>query len=145
MTPASLSAWERELIRDEGCVLTAYKDSRGFLTIGVGRFIDVGGGISKDEAFYLLRNDMTRVLSECRQAFPWFEGLDEVRQRAIASMAFNLGLSKLKQFTNTLAAVARGDYAQAADGMLKSLWARQVKGRAVRLATMMRDGRDQST
>ena len=40
----------------EGVVPHAYKDSRGYLTIGVGRLIDeeLGGGLSDDEIDYLV-------------------------------------------------------------------------------------------
>lgn len=43
-------------------------------------------------------------------------------------MAFNM-LGGLLTFTNTLAAMKRGDYAAAADGMLASKWATQVGAR----------------
>ena len=38
----------------------AYKDSRGYLTIGVGHLIDeeLGGGLSEDEIDYLLANNL---------------------------------------------------------------------------------------
>ena len=55
------------------------------------------------------------------------------------NMAFNMQ-GKLLTFVDTLAAMKRGDYAAAADGMLNSLWARQVGARATRLAAMMRSG-----
>lgn len=60
-------------------------------------------------------------------------------------MAFNLGVGVpggkkgLLGFKNTLGMIERGEYA-AADGMLRSLWAKQVKGRAIRLANTMRTG-----
>ena len=56
-------------------------------------------------------------------------------------MAFNLGVQGLLKFRNTLGMVRDGDYDGAARGMLASLWARQVKGRATRLADQMRTGR----
>ncbi|MGU3777520.1 hypothetical protein [Burkholderia metallica] len=65
--------------------------------------------------------------------------LDPVRQRVVINMAFNMQ-GGLLTFTNTLAAMKRGDYAAAADGMLASKWAAQVGARATRLATMMRSG-----
>jgi lysozyme len=55
-------------------------------------------------------------------------------------MAFNLGITKLLGFRNTLVAMRQGKYDAAADGMLASAWAAQVKGRAQRLADMMRKG-----
>jgi lysozyme len=55
-------------------------------------------------------------------------------------MAFNLGLDRLLQFHDTLAAVREGQYDHAAQHMLGSLWAHQVGARADRLAYLMRKG-----
>lgn len=129
-----------QLMRHEGIRLKPYLDTVGKWTIGVGRNLsDVG--ISHDEAQFLLENDIDACVRDCA-TFPWFADLDPVRQRVIVDMRFNLGPSKLRGFTNTLAAVGRGDYAQATRGMLASKWAKQVKGRAVRLAEMMRTGKE---
>ena len=50
--------------KHEGCVLHCYEDHLGYMTIGVGRLIDKkkGGGITEDEAEYLLKNDIKRVV-----------------------------------------------------------------------------------
>jgi lysozyme len=69
-----------------------------------------------------------------------YGGAPAVRADALLNMAFNLGIDGLLGFGNTLAAVYRGDYDKAAEGMLASKWARQVKGRAVELAEQMRKG-----
>jgi lysozyme len=131
-----------ELRRDEGVVPYAYQDSESFWTIGVGRLIDKrkGGRLSNDEIDYLLKNDIARFSAELDERLPWWRDLDEVRRRVILNMAFNLGVDGLLKFRNTLAAVRAGEWDRAAVGMLSSLWARQVKGRASRLAKMMRTG-----
>lgn len=116
-----------------------YKDTVGKTTIGVGRNLD-DEGISDDEAMTLLRNDITEHLAALDQQLPWWRGMDEVRQRVIANMAFNMGIETLLTFKNTLAAMERGDYDAAANGMSASAWARQVGVRATRLVEMMRDG-----
>lgn len=129
------------LMHSEGLRLKPYRDTVGVLTIGYGRNLD-HVGISEDEAALMLENDITAALEGLDLFLPWWRRLDGVRQRVLADMAFNLGVTKLLKFRNTLAAVQRGDYRAAARGMRNSLWARQVKGRAVRLATMMETGRD---
>ena len=58
----------------------------------------------------------------------------------LADMCFNLGINRLLGFKNTLAAIKAGDYEAAADGMLASMWAKQVGKRAHRLIKMMREG-----
>lgn len=140
MTSAEWQALTHQLILHEGLRLKPYLDTVGKWTIGVGRNLtDVG--ISDAEASLLLEHDLHRCLEDC-ETFLWFHSLDPIRQRVIVDMRFNLGAAGLRKFTNTLAAVARGDYDAAATGMMKSLWARQVKRRAVRLAEMMRTGVD---
>ena len=128
-----------ELMRDEGVRLKPYQDSVGKLTIGVGRNLD-DVGISQDEVANLLDNDIKRTMAELDKSLPWWRNLDEVRQRVLLNMAFNLGVAGLLGFKNTLAAIQNDKWGEAADGMLASKWAKQVGGRAQRLAVMMRTG-----
>lgn len=129
----------RELIRDEGLRLKPYRCIAGRLTIGVGRNLD-DVGISHGEAEILLRNDVARTEADLDAKMPWWRRLDPTRQRVVVNMAFNLGIGGLLGFKRTLRAMEAGEYLDAAQGMLASKWAKQVGPRAVRLATMMRDG-----
>ena len=88
----------------------------------------------------LLDQDLLNVYSDLDRNMPWWQTLSDVRQRVICNMCFNLGVSKLVGFRNTLAAMRQGDYVSAAQGMLNSAWAGQVGDRATRLAQMMRTG-----
>ena len=126
------------LIRHEGLVKKPYKDTVGKLTIGVGRNLD-DVGITKDEALYLLDNDIDRVEDELKK-FDWFNELDEVRQVAIIDMCFNLGLSRFLQFKKTIEALKDKDWGKAAEEMLNSKWAKQVGNRAVELSEMIKKG-----
>ena len=128
-----------ELRTDEGLRLFPYQDTVGKMTIGIGRNLtDVG--ISLDEAKYLLNNDIDKVVKQLNIKLPWWVTLSENRQRVLANMAFNLGINKLLGFNSTLAYLQTGQYDKAADGMIKSTWAKQVGARADRLAKMMREG-----
>lgn len=131
-----------QLRRDEGCVLHAYQDTLGYTTIGVGRLIDArkGGGISEEEATFLLNADILRVQASLQKALPWFQSLDEARQGVLTNMAFNLGVGGLLAFTTTLGHVRAGRYGEAAETMLQSRWAQQVPARARRLSDQMGDG-----
>jgi lysozyme len=128
-----------DLVRDEGLKLKPYRCTAGKLTIGVGRNLD-DVGISRDEAMYLLENDIARVSADAKHAFPWFARLDPVRQDVVLNMIFNLGINRFSQFHQTIKCIEAFDYAGAADRMLQSLWAKQVGQRAVRLANQMRSG-----
>ncbi len=127
------------LIRHEGLRLKPYKDSVGLLTIGYGRCLD-NVGISEAEALVLLDNDISKAVAYCREAFPWFNSIDDSRQNVIASMVFNLGAAGFAEFKKLIAAVIRADFSEAANQMLLSRWAGQVGPRAVELAEMMRAG-----
>ena len=132
-----------QLIADEGCVLHAYQDSLGYWTIGVGHLIDprLGGSIPATIAYALLDYDINRTVLELNEALPWISRLDPVRQAVVINMCFNMGLTRLLKFRRTLAALERGDWAAAAQGMKESLWSKQVGQRAVRLRTMVETGR----
>lgn len=129
----------KQLTLDEGKKNKPYKDTVNKTTIGVGRNLD-DVGLSDDEIQHLLENDIDRVIGDLDVALPWWSALSEERQQVIANMCFNLGITRLLAFKNTLDAMEEGRYDAAANGMMASLWARQVGARAIRLADRMRKG-----
>ena len=134
-----IEALKSQLRIDEGVRLFPYPDTEGKWTIGVGHNL-TDGGIPMTLVESLLDQDTQKVLSDLDKRIPWWRQLSEVRQQVLANMCFNLGSAKLMQFVNTLAHVQAGRYAEAADSMLQSRWAKQVGVRAQRLAAMMRKG-----
>lgn len=118
-----------------------YRDSRGYLTIGYGCLIDPsqGGGITKDEAEYILANRLRIAERECESLEPYGD-LSPVRQAVLIEMCFNMGLPKLKGFKRMLSALVQQEYEYAASEMLASQWSGQVGARAVRLAEQMKSG-----
>lgn len=135
----NMGAMRSELMIDEGVRLKPYRDTVGKLTIGVGRNLD-DVGISQIEAAYLLDADIRRTADALDISLPWWRTLDEVRQRVVLNLAFNMGVNNLMGFKNTLAAMQAGKYEDAAAGMLASKWAKQTGQRAIRLAAMMAKG-----
>ncbi|WP_417825315.1 glycoside hydrolase family protein [Thalassospira povalilytica] len=141
----------RDLQRDEDIRLFVYDDATGqpivsgytvvgHPTIGVGRLLTSDRGISTVEALELLEADLDIVFKELDRSFPWWRGLSENRQRALANMAFNLGIPRLSKFQNMLAALKRGDYQLAADEAMNSRWAKQVGARAERIRDLIKEG-----
>lgn len=132
----------KQLRRDEGERLSAYQDHLGFWTIGVGRLIDSrrGGGITAEESAMLLSNDIDVRVKALELHLPWFKDLDDARKGVLVNMAFQLGITGLLGFKNTLEAVRTGKYAQAAKGMRESKWYSQTPNRAERLAKQMEEG-----
>lgn len=129
-----------KLKRSEGLRLKPYRDSEGYWSIGYGRCLDIKG-ISKAEAEIMLEADIHHA-SDQYLKLPWakVKNLNENRRRVIVEMIFNLGLGGVLKFKKMWVAIMDGDFDRAADEMLDSKWARQVKGRAVRLADEMRNG-----
>lgn len=127
---------------DEGFRREAYQDHLGYLTIGYGRMIDakMGGGITEEEAAYLLSNDVATVCRELDGCIPWWRHLPAGVQEALANMAFQLGTPKLLRFSKMLAALEAHKFDAAADQALDSLWARQTPSRARRVAAQIRKG-----
>jgi lysozyme len=135
----SLANLRGMLIKHEGLELKPYQDTVGKWTIGVGHNLtDVG--ITRDEAMYLLENDLTRCFKEARK-LEWWAGMDPVRQEVIIMMIFNMGVPRLNGFKNMIEALKVRDYEKAAEEMLKSKWYDQVGKRATILALMMHDGK----
>ncbi|GDX76038.1 lysozyme [Cyanobium sp.] len=134
-------AMVRQLRLHEGERLRPYRCTAGKLTIGVGRNLE-DRGITRDESAMLLLNDIGAMETEVLRALPWVTQLNEVRQRVLVDMAFNMGLVGLLNFKRTLATIQAGHYQQAATMMLDSKWAGQVGQRAERLARMMATGMD---
>lgn len=135
------AAMTRQLRLHEGERLKPYRCTAGKLTIGIGRNLE-DRGITREEAAILLANDIAAEERELQRALPWVTKLDEVRQRVLLDMSFNMGLVGLLGFKNTLATIEAGNYQRAATMMLDSKWAKQVGQRAERLARMMATGRD---
>lgn len=124
--------------KHEGLRLYPYKCTAGKLTIGYGTNLDVG--ITEEIALYLMNKEIEHIESHIATVVPCYNSLDKTRQAVIISMAYNLGLSGLSKFKNTIHYICEGNYEQAALNMLDSLWSSQVHGRAVELAELMRKG-----
>lgn len=140
-----------DLGRDEGRRLAVYDDATGkpivagstvvgHPTIGYGRLLTADRGITLAEARLLLDADVSAVENELDVRLPWWRDLSPARQRALANMAFNMGLPRLLGFARMLAALRMGDYQGAAAEALDSRWATQVGARADRIADLFRKG-----
>jgi lysozyme len=127
------------LIVHEGKKLKPYRDTKGKLTIGIGRNLD-DVGISDAEAMQMLYHDLDNVHRQVKDKYPWFEELNEARQDVILNMVFNLGINKFGEFAHFIAAVFNRDYVKASHEMINSNWSKQVGKRSVDLARMMLRG-----
>jgi|TARA_R110002020_G_scaffold170460_1_gene360117 lysozyme len=133
-----------QLIHHEGLKLEPYTCPEGFLSIGVGRNIQ-SRGISKNEALYLLKNDIDISMKELDDSFPWFSNLSEARQIALIDLHYNIGLTKLKKFKKTLALIGQAvngeaSWSDVSAELLRSKWSSQVGERSYTIARLLKEG-----
>lgn len=134
-----------DLKRHEGLRLKAYLDTVGVWTIGYGHTgpeVTPGLVVSEAKAEEWLRVDIDEAIEDVKAVAPWaVEELDVVRRGVLINMAFNLGREGLKQFNRqSLPAIRDGRYLDASNFLDKSLWRKQVKGRAVELIERIKSG-----
>ena len=125
--------------KHEGLRLKPYRDPEGILTIGYGRNLE-DKGISEKEAEILLQNDIKRAEADLKQVIPEIRKINIERFNVLVDMIFNLGINRFKKFKKMIKAIKTKNYEKAAEEMLNSKWAGQVKGRALELAEIMKKG-----
>jgi lysozyme len=137
---------EDRIKRHEGFVAVPKPDAKGAYVVGYGHDIpeseasNYSAGITLEEAENLLSADIQKAEDGVFGTLPWVKNISELRQGVLVEMSFQLGLNGLLGFKNTLAYIHGGDYANAAKGMLNSLWAKQTPERAEELAALMLNG-----
>lgn len=112
----------------EGYSNVLYKCTANKWTIGYGRNLQEVG-ISKDEAEYMLNNDVDIAIQELEDNFDLWN-LPEAAQIVLVDMCYNLGLTKLLDFKLMLKAIQDDDWQEAAHQLMSSKYASQVKRRA---------------
>ncbi|MGY6030675.1 glycoside hydrolase family protein [Phytobacter sp. AG2a] len=136
---------------EEGYRSAPYIDTEGYPTVGTGFKIGPKGVALSNYTFTLPKevsdvwlqslvdttiakmNSTPLILAALKQCNP-------PRRDVLISMAYQMGVTGLSGFKNTLAMIAAGNYTGAASGMLASLWAKQTPNRAARHAEVMRTG-----
>lgn len=108
---------------------------KGTLTIGHGLT-----WLTEDESRSIIAGRLPGLEDSLESAFPWYANLSEPRQRALADMAYNLGLAGLQSFTTFLLLIQEGKFDEAADDLATTKWAGQVGSRAVKIAALIRTG-----
>ena len=130
-------------MKHEGFSSTAYKDPAGNLAIGYGRNLE-SKGLSKDEALYLLTNDVAECEADLKIIFgKLFWEMGNNRRRALTDMRYNLGYGGFRDFERMIRAIKDEDFSLAAMEMRDSTWYKQVGGRGRTLYLMMLYGGDE--
>lgn len=140
-----------QLERDEGRRLTAYRDTAGYWTIGVGHLLGTSprmSSITNDECDALLARDIEIAVTSLGRVFSGMglATIDGPRMRALVNMMFNRGEEHVRQSTTITPAIKEalttGNWHPVSNAILASPWGAQIKDRAKRLAQQFETGRD---
>jgi lysozyme len=128
----------KQLSVEEGVRLQLYRDTKGLLTIGVGRNIQ-NIGIRPDEAELMLQNDIADMRKFLEQ-YAWYTDESDVRKAALIDLAF-MGPEKLMHFVKMIADLKAQDFTAAASEVRNSQWYKDVgPTRGERVAKMIETG-----
>ncbi len=134
-----ISKLKSMLIRHESLKLKPYVCTSGKITIGCSRNLE-DKGISREEADFMLDNDIQDAIKDLKEVFVDFETFTENRQMALVDMIFNLGRAGFEKFEKTIRFIWVGSWKRASLEMLDSKWMAQVGTRAQELAWMIETG-----
>lgn len=151
----------RRICLNEGCELTAYRDSLGIWTIGYGfnleradahtilakLGVDVPDGwanlsISGTVASELLDLEIAPLVERARSSLASgvFDKLCDPRKFVVCDLEYNLGHDGWLEFTGTRHLISTAQYIAAGAHLENSDWYKQTGARAVRNVQMMRSG-----
>ena len=131
-----------DLKRDEGFRGERYICPTGHPTIGFGTRLP----LTEAEGTMLLEYRLAKMEAHLSDQLLYrarivFDALPENVRRALLNMAYCLGVNGLLGFRKMLKAISKNEWDEAARECLDSKYAEQVKGRADRVAALLRLGR----
>jgi lysozyme len=122
----------------EGFVGHVYKCTEGFDTIGYGfaiKDLEMPEHIAEE----LLILKLEKLQKNANSRFKWLEDMPQEVQEVVINMCYQLGINGVSKFRKAISAMQEGDWEEAADEMLDSLWARQTPNRAKELSDIVRN------
>ena len=139
----------KDMVKEhEGLRLDAYKDSKGFLTVGYGHLIDKGSPediqklqegdrISLERAEKLFEQDF-KEHADAAKKIPGYGKADEKQQAALIDLTFNMGPSWHEEFPKFTAAFKVGKYELAGAELENSKWYGDVARRAPTIVSLIK-------
>ena len=128
----------------EGFVEHVYDDSLGIPTIGYG-FAIKDLVLDEDIAEDILMRKLERLQRNANSRFRWLEDMPVVVQEVVLNMCYQLGVTGVSKFRKAISALQEGEWDEAANEMLDSLWARQTPNRATELSDIVRNQVEKSS
>ena len=122
----------------EGFVEHVYDDSLGIPTIGYG-FAIKDLVLDEDIAEEILIRKLEKLKRNANARFQWLEDMPQEVQAVVLNMCYQLGVTGVSKFRKAISALQEGEWQEAADEMLDSLWARQTPNRATELSDIVRN------
>lgn len=122
----------------EGFVEHVYDDSLGIPTIGYG-FAIKNLVLDEDIAEEILIRKLEKLQRNANSRFQWLEDMPQEVQEVVLNMCYQLGITGVSKFRKAISALQEGEWQEAADEMLDSLWARQTPNRAEELSNIVRN------
>ena len=123
----------------EGFRSGVYKCTSGKLTVGYGHNLE-DTVLPKFIADLMLDNDLKNAEAMLFATYPAYLELSSDRRDVLIDMCFNLGIGRLRGFVLMHDAIAKGNFALAAEELLDSRYAIQVGKRAIINADFMEKG-----
>lgn len=153
---------QKILIFDEGELNRIYKDSLGYYTIGIGHLLTkssnysdalyelnklVGrptdGTITKAESFRIFEKDLDNVVYGVKNnklLNDVYYSLDEFRRLALLNMVFQMGVSGVANFKNSMRMAKEKRWEDLEKNLKLSLWYKQTTNRANRVIKLFSYG-----
>lgn len=136
---------------EEGYKEKPYIDTEGYPTVAIGIKIGPKGASLTNYTFTVPRKVgdvwtqvfVDNIQNQCLNNPAIYAALQKcnpARADVLYSMAYQMGVTGLAGFKNTLAMISNGKFDDAANGMLNSKWAKQTPNRARRHSDVMRTG-----
>ncbi len=116
----------------EGIRYVPYRDSLGFLTVGIGhRLMGESKSVyTYEEITQLFYLDIQTSIKSARKVYPSYDTQPDKIKVILIDLAFNLGETKLRKFVKMNLAINNGDYPLAAKELKDSLYFKQTGNRA---------------
>lgn len=154
----------KELSQEEGMIMTKYKCSAGHFSTGVGHNLDAEGiddiigrkfddkpMLTGDEIKLVFQHDLNKVIAQLDDVLPWWKDQPVFAQYVLISLCFNMGIGKkiasdpdkyngLQSFQHALKSFSKQHWKNAAYGLRRSKWFKQVGVRGPKLVKIISTG-----
>lgn len=129
------------MVWSEGDEDHLYRDTKGNWTGGIGWNFSARGlpGWAISGLYWQAINE---AVADLDAHIPWWRGLDDVRQRALINLCFNMGWPRLSGFVHMLGALRQHDFAEAGRQLIDSDWWNEVGRRGPVIRDMIETGQD---